>query len=243
MAKSIGKTPFAALSLIVYVVFHSAQGAAPAAPAPAPVPASESGPLVNAVIGNVGKRVVTLREVRINALLEHALYPQQKEAEPGNPKPEAGPVSFESPEQISRTLVEWAVYLEAQTFKAVTPKSIEIKAAERAALAAIAGKAELRQQWDSLAVTEAEMSEMVDRKVRARALVDFRSSASRVVVSDAEALRYFQKNKSRFGDRPFSQFKETIRAYLAQSQSDSRMRSWFESLRQKHSVKLVGKLN
>jgi hypothetical protein len=203
--------------------------------------------LINSVVGTVAGKVVTLRDIRVSALLENALYPVKKPADLG-PGPSGVPAvpleaTIDSGAEISRGMIEWAVYFEAQSFKAVAPAAVELRSIEQSALSALSADPAAMRLWQRLAVSEKELSEAIDRKVRAKKLVEFRSSASRVAVSDAEALRYFQKNKNRFGDRPFSQFKETIRGYLSQSQSDSRMRSWFEVLRRKHDVKLMGRSN
>lgn len=201
--------------------------------------------VVNAVVGTVAGKVVTLRDIRVSALLERALYPAKKSPDPAGAPAGTPAVSLESEiessNEISRGLIEWAVFHEAQSFKAVSPTAVELRSVEQSALSALAADPAAMKLWQRQVVTEKDLSEFIDRKVRAKKLVDFRSNASRVAVSDAEALRYFQKNKNRFGDRPFSQFKETIRGFLSQSQSDSRMRSWFEVLRRKHDVKLIGR--
>lgn len=190
--------------------------------------------LVSQVAGQAGDQVITTREVRINYFIETALFPDVEK--PASPKIEITQSKFES--EITRVLIEWVVVKEADVFKA-TPVPEDDITKSAVVVRQLAQKSENASYWEALSVTPTELKEMIGRKLRAKKFIQFKARASVVPVTDAEALQYFQKNRVRFGNAPFSDFKESIKSFLAQEQANSRIKDWFELLQKKYRVKKV----
>ena len=93
--------------------------------------------------------------------------------------------------------------------------------------------------FEKLGTEAKELHELILRKLRSKKFVQFKSRASVVPVTDAEALQYFQKNRVRFGNAPFAKFRDSIKSLLAQDQASRRIREWFEILQKKYHVRRV----
>lgn len=203
--------------------------------------------LMSEVIGVVGTTVVTSREVKINHMLDQILFTSgQSDLSLGARSSELSSKNSEGKSASSATndrikvLLEWAVFYEAKSFKAADPSEVELKTAIKTVQQGIANSApSFAANWNELEVSSREIDAMVDRKVRARKFIDFKSKASRVPVTDVEALQYFQKNRMRFGSRPFNDFRETVKAYLSQVQADERLKDWFRVIQKKYSLRLI----
>ena len=88
-----------------------------------------------------------------------------------------------------------------------------------------------------LEVQPAETKKAIQRKLRAKKFIRFKADSSVVPVTNTEAREYFDNNRLKFGDLPFENFKENIKAYLSRQQVEQRLRDWFEVLQNKYKVK------
>ncbi len=189
---------------------------------------------ITQVVGQAGDRIVTSREVQVNYFAEAALFPDEKSKQ--DLKLTAADSGFAR--EITHVLIEWIVYKEADIFNAATvPEDDILKSIS--VIRTSANLAELKSYWDNFGVTTQELREVVKRKLVAKKFIQFKTRASVVPVTDAEALQYFQKNRIRFGNAPFAQFKDSIKSLLAQEQANTRIRDWFELLQKKYRVRKV----
>ncbi len=180
-------------------------------------------------VGFVKGEAVTSREVQIQNLLETALYTK-------DPKSQFRLLPLDSKifaKVVQDSLLEAAVALEAQSFNVVQVTPEEVAAAEKRA------QAQLRDApaWKGLKVTQKELVRGLTRKLQAKKFVQFRAQSSILPVTDAEAQKYFNENRLKFGDLPYENFKENIKSYLGRTQVDRRLKDWYEVLLNKYQVK------
>jgi hypothetical protein len=173
-------------------------------------------------VAQVAHHVITSREVRMNALVDQALFGAPSTAPDGAT-------------QIQSVITEWCVYLEAESFSYSTVQPSEVNERVSQVNKTLAN----HKEWNALGATDVEITEMVRRKLIAKGFMDFKADSSRVPVSEEEALAYYQKNQSKFGTLPFSNFKDSITKYLVQSHLESRLRNWLELLHSKYNVRLI----
>ena len=203
-------------------------GAASTPDAAASLPPSNLVVLTRAV-GEVGDHVVTSREARFDDAIEQAL----------NGKP-PGPDGFRVltglektfPGEVSRTLDEWVVFLEAKSLNG-QPTSGDVGTSIKAVQDRWGGN----PAWIKLEVSPEELRQTVERKLIAREFERLKSDPQLAPVSDDDALSYFRQNRLRFGNLPFSSFKENIKAFLVKQQTERRLAEWREVLRKKYKVR------
>ena len=189
---------------------------------------------VTKVIGELQDRHITTREVRINTLAEQ-LLPQVLGSSDG---PRAFSLPKEEDErfaqEVERVLFEWAAFLEAKSFNAEpSHNQTEIsrytkKLGETARAAPV---------WAALEVADDELRGLVERKLYARDYEKLKLDSLTAVVTDADALSYFQKNRLRFGTLPFENFKDNIKTLLVKQGTETRFREWKDVLRRKYRIK------
>lgn len=182
----------------------------------------------SAGVGFVKGEVVTSREVQIQTLLETALT--QKEAKS---QKLLGLDSKPFAKAVQEVLLESAIALEAQSFNVVQVPPEESLAAEKRVSTALKDSA----AWKSLKVTHKELERGLLRKLQAKKFVQFRANSSVLPITDAEAQKYFNENRLKFGDLPYENFKENIKSYLSRTQVDRRLKDWYEVLLNKYQVK------
>ena len=215
--------PFFALLSILFFCFEPLVAKAALKPAPAePVAAPK---LLTRVVGEISDRSITSREVQINDALEQAI---------NGAKPDALRVlsgrESEFSLEVTRVLHEWAVFLEAGAFaQKPIPKS-EVLKTLKSALELWSARAE----WKKLEASESELQSQLERKLLAREFVALKSEASQAPVTDADALAYFKKNRLKFGNLPFEDFRDNIKKFLARQQTDRRLKEWYEVLDRKY---------
>lgn len=178
--------------------------------------------LFSKVVASAGDQIITSREVVLNRIIENLIF--SKKTEPL--------------EDVTSVLLEWIVFLEAKSFNYSDLGPSEIKINEKSLTQKLAGSP-YDSLWKKLSPSAKEVEEMLDRKMRSKKFIQFKISSTRIPVTDAEALSYFQTHKNRFGDAPFSQFKEQIKTVLAKQQSDDRIKDWFALLQKKHKVRKI----
>lgn len=203
--------------------------------------------LVSRSVGQIGNQVITSREVIISYLLGMSLDleggaagsaargglrldKRQKEAWAITEKSQA------YREHLNQVFLELIVFLEAENFSVAQVDSGEVNKNSQRAL-------QLFKDWDfwkKLEVGQAEIEMLVLRKMRARAFMKFKTESSQGVITDEEAKAYFEKNRVKFGAAPFGQFKENIKEFLSQEQTQNRLRDWFEVLKRKYRVRYIG---
>ncbi len=195
--------------------------------AAAPVVVSQS-------VGQVGDRIITSREVQISAVLARALLPTKE------PKPSAGlyevhlgDSAFMS--EATALLLEVVVDKEAESFSVAKISDEQLQQSLRKIEKIVDGKA----YWNSLEVSSTELKKFVLQKLTAKAFIQFKTNSMVGVISDAEALAYYEKNRLKFGDLPFLSFKENIKTFLAQQQLEERTRAWFEIIKRKYKVRNI----
>ncbi|MGE3974522.1 MAG: hypothetical protein AB7F59_08360 [Bdellovibrionales bacterium] len=198
-----------------------------------PAAQAPTGPVLSKTIGTVGDHVLTSREVQIYYFLEQALKNKPVD-------PTFGPDSSSFKNQISENLLEWMVYLEAKSFSAVEVSTKEKQEAEAQLAKAIRSSGEVAQFWRQLEVSVDQKNATIDRKLRAKKFLQFRGQSSFVTVTDREALNYFQKNRTKFGNMGFEKFKDQIKTYLSEQQADERMQEWLSVLQKKYNVRHLG---
>lgn len=186
---------------------------------------------VTRVVGEVGGEFVTSREVSINEAVTIALgnIMISKKLTP------LGDAKFS--EVVRQALDEAAVYLEAVEVGTRAPDKSEVMKLAHAVADSWKGRAD----WDRLEAGASEVRLIVEKKLMAESLAKLKSDASTIIVSDVEALQYYKKNKQRFGDAPFENFQDNIKAALGKKQMERRQNEWRAILRRKYHVRsLIG---
>lgn len=189
--------------------------------------------IISQVVGQAGDIVVTSREVKINHFIETTIFSDDKAVAAHLKDDEKG---FDK--EISRTLLEIAVSREADVFNAAQIPDEDVLKTIALVRNAASRPAHVAY-WSKLSPTQQELKATVSQKLRAKRFIQFKTRASIVPVTDAEALQYYQKNRSRFGNAPFTQFKESIKSLLSQEQANQRLRDWFELLQRKYRVRKI----
>lgn len=199
-----------------------------AAPAATPSVVSQS-------VGQVGNRVVTSREVQISAVLERLLFPNKAAAKipPGLYEVRLG--DPEMMNEVTALLLEVVVDREAESFEVAKISEEQVQEALRKVEKAVEGKG----YWQSLEVSSAELKKNVSQKLTAKSFVQFKTISMASIISDAEALAYYEKNRLKFGDVSFASFKDNIKAFLSQQQLEERTRAWFEIIKRKYKVRNI----
>lgn len=195
-----------------------------------PAFASVNGQLLTTTVGNVGGKAITSREVQISYLVERALY-GEKGKQVSIPPLEIKQKEFSS--EVNAVLLEQVVYLEAQSFSVQRTSNQELELAEQKVLEVL----NKNDQWLKLGVSRSELSQTIERKMRAKRFIQFKAKSSVVQPTDDEAKEYFEKNRVKFGSLPFEKFQDNIKAFLSRQQVDRRLRDWFEVLQEKYKVK------
>ncbi len=190
-------------------------------------------------VGRVAEHVVTSREVQIYRLLDEAL----RASSPADLRRLRGLelIPLDSPtfvQEVGRALLERAIYLESQAFDIGRVKVVDIPGSLELVTQRLTGS----QTWSGLQASQEELRELLEVKLKATEFVRFRTDSSLVLITDAEAKAYFEAHRHRFGDLPFSDFKENIKRALGAQHMERRLADWFEVLKTKYEVQnyLVG---
>lgn len=190
--------------------------------------------VVSQSVGQVGDRVVTSREVQISAVLDRVLFPgkEAKAASSGYELRLSDPAMMN---EVTAVLLEVVVHKEAESFSVAKVTDDQLREAIRKVEKAVEGKT----YWQNLEVSPAELKRFVLQKLTAKAFIQFKTNSMVGIVSDSEALAYYEKNRLKFGDMPFATFKENIKTFLAQQQLEERTRTWFEIIKRKYKVRNI----
>jgi hypothetical protein len=88
-----------------------------------------------------------------------------------------------------------------------------------------------------LRVSNYEIKDWVERKIRAKKFLKYKTDSATLGVTDSEVKEYFDKNRYKFGNMGIDNFKENIRAFLIKQQMEERLKEWFEILKKKYRVR------
>jgi hypothetical protein len=187
--------------------------------------------VISKVVGELGttKYFVTSREVQINYFLEQLLE-QMNGSKKAIKMIQLQDNDFAN--HTSEVLLEWIIYKEASSFETeLTNGDIQKE------LKYVQEKVKTYAAWASLDVTREEEKQFLERKILVKRFMRLKSDSSKIPVSDAEAEVYFKKNRNKFGSLPFESFRENIRVFLQNSQTEQRLKNWYEVLNRKYKVR------
>lgn len=184
------------------------------------------GDLVIKSVGEVGGEVITSRAVQISACFEQALFKKGPVT-----APDVSSGAFKK--EVSGYLLELTVFKESQNFPVANVAQAEVDKAVKESTVRLAGSASCK----ALEFSPQEQRQFIERKLRSKRFIRFKADSSSVEVTPSEAKEYFEKNRIKFGDLPFENFRENIKAYLTRQQVEERLRDWFEVLQNKYKVK------
>lgn len=191
------------------------------------IPIANGARVVTKVVGSVGSYYLTSREVIAGRLLERGLYPSELVEETHN---------LESPlfgRQLTSALLEKVVALEAESFSIANIDDSEITEA----ISKVQKLLKIDKQWESLQVTSVELRDWVERKLRSKKFLKYKTDSATLGVTDNEVKEYFDKNRYKFGNLTIDSFKENIRIFLVKQQMEERLKEWFEILKKKYKVR------
>jgi hypothetical protein len=193
------------------------------------LPTIATSKIISMAAGKVRDHVLTSREVQIGNGLEQLL----QATSPEKIKITADIDSPEFAKLVTAALLEWVVFYEAENMTVAQVAPGEIQALE-AKIKSVLAKL---PAWQALQPSAKELNQAIARKLRAKKFISFRADSSVIPVTDAEALRYFEQNRIKFGNLPFEKFRAEIKTVLARQQVESRLKDWFEVLQNKYQVR------
>lgn len=182
---------------------------------------------ISQVVGMAGDQVVTSREVQIVNLLEKALSSSAEDLKL---------INYDDSKfnlEITQVLLEIVVMNESLVFEMNQVKEEEFKESQQNVIKKLSAVSD----WRKLQVSGVELEKFLRRKMIAKRFIKIKSDSMKGFISDQEAKEYFEKNRLKFGQVPFSQFKENIKTFLAQQQLEERLTSWFEVIKKKYKVR------
>ncbi len=184
--------------------------------------------IVNRGVGQVGDHFLTSREVQISQAIESVVFQNQRV--------ELDISSAQFSQSVTATLIEWVVSNEAENFSIaeVNLDDLQNKMNEFDKQVGLNGG---WKYWKSLDVKPDEVKMTLQRKLRSKNFLQFKTQSSGVAVTDSEARDYFNRNRLKFGNLPFESFRENIKTFLAKQILEERIRDWFESLKAKYRVR------
>ncbi len=189
---------------------------------------------VSEVVGSVDSIVVTTRDVRADWIVEKILF------EPTNTQPFVADVNSASfNKDLNRILMENVVYVESKLFKVVSVTDDQVKASSLKFKEKLNANHSLLNDWNKLGLTNNEFNALLTRKLQAKSFMEFKTKASLIPVTEAEAFNYYKNNRKKFGTKPYKDFKGSIKTYLAKQQADQRLSEWFGVLKKKYQVRKV----
>lgn len=237
--------PFLFLVSLFIAIVHAEppQAATPLPPTVSPVtaagvvkPTDVKMTSVTKVVGEAGPRIVTSREVRINEAISQVLLGPLTEGATRTRTTKAKLLALDDPAfpaQVLKVLDEWTVFLEATEIGSKSADKAEVNRLVKIVTDTWKGT----QDWENLEASTGEIRDIIDRKLSAQSLERLKGDASLVNVSDAEALQYYKKNRLRFGNVAFENFRDNIKAAIVRTQTERRLAEWRAVLRRKYRVR------
>lgn len=178
--------------------------------------------LLSQTVARVGESIISTRDVQIHAMIS------------GSGELEASEVKSEPFKQaLSATILEAAVQKEAENFQVAQIPTADLEVAVKEIIA----KTKNKELWKKLDVTESELQLALKRQLSSKKFIKIKTDSMTTLVTDQEAYTYFEKNRLKFGQLPFSNFKDNIKNFLTQQQLEERLKSWFELIKRKYKVR------
>lgn len=186
--------------------------------------------LVSRVVGEVGTKVVTSREVKINYILEKLVFEKDEKAACSNDlEMDSKPFS----DFLVVVFNEWVIFLESMAFRKDGERALKESSAVLPEKVNIEGCFALKK----LEPSQAELSAILTRKSTVKDFLQIKTNSSLITISDDDAMDYYKKNRIKFGGLPFSNFSENIKAFLTKQQAERRLVEWLKVLYRKYDVK------
>ncbi len=198
---------------------------------------AEKGELITATVGQAGGHVLTSREVKISSVIDKGLLVAGAKANKISRTewiPKDGSDAFLA--HLNQAMLELVVNIEAENFNVADVSPAETKTRVQQ----IEDLVKDWPEWKLLDVSQAELEIGVLRKLRAKSFLKFKTESSGVLIGDEEAKQYYERNRVKFGNLPFAQFKPGIKDYLAKAQLEDKLKDWFELLKRKYKVRYLG---
>ncbi|MCB0392454.1 MAG: hypothetical protein KDD58_14285 [Bdellovibrionales bacterium] len=186
--------------------------------------------LITMAVGQVMDEIVTSRQVNMSYFLETVLFGKKNKSVP---KEYYDVSSKEFAREVTAVILEKVVYEESKGFDITKVNNSEFLEAKNKFLK----NSKNIKLWQKLKVTDSELSELLKRKLQAKKFIRFKVDSSIVPITDDEARAYFEENRVKFGNLPFENFKQNIRAFLGRKQIDTRLKDWFDVLQNKYKVR------
>jgi hypothetical protein len=184
--------------------------------------------VISVSVGRVKDHVVTSREVLLHTFVGRITQHQETVSLlPTEMK------NTEFQKQVSTTLRDLAIHYEAEALQAVTLSSREITET----IARVDKALKTNEQLRKYGFSDKEIKASVICKLQSEKFMAFKADSSAIPVSDADVQTYYEKNRAKFGDMPFENFRETIRTYLIKTQVETRVREWLDLLQTKYRIK------
>jgi hypothetical protein len=180
------------------------------------------------VVAKIGKDVVTSRKVFADTIVENNW------SKVGTTK-SLSTQSEDFTTELNRYLMERVVYIESRSFSLIKVTDKEVESTKKAILSRIK-RSNAASLWNSFALTSDEASELIRQKISSQKFIDFKSKASYVPVTEAEAFNYYQNNKSKYEGKEYKAIKENIKKSLARHQAEQRLEDWYDILKKKYDV-------
>lgn len=185
--------------------------------------------LTSEVVAKIGKDVVTSRKVVADTILENNWSKSSNESVNTSVQSE----DFNN--DLNRYLMERVVYLESRSFSLISVTESEIEKTKKGLQIKIKGS-NSSAMWNELSLTSEELNDLVKQKLSSQKFIDFKSKASYVPVTEAEAYNYYNNNKAKYEGKDYKALKEGIKKNLAKLQAEQRLEDWYDILKKKYDV-------
>ncbi len=182
--------------------------------------------LISKVVGTAADQVVTSREVQIVNFLERGIVSDKNL---NLIQPDDSRFNVE----VAQVLLEIVVQTESSVFEFNQMSEDEFKETMSKAQKNLATS----KDWKTLQTSTAEFEKFLKRKLISKKFIKVKSDSMKGFITDGEAKDYFDKNRLKFGQVPFAEFKENIKSFLSQQQLEERLKAWFEIIKKKYKVK------
>jgi len=212
-------------------------------------------PVSSSTVGMVGKRSITSRDVQISSIMDHWFLSETQQAsallKTKNSKSKKNNESASAErnhkdwildekseafrKQLSTVMAEYLIVAEAENFSVARLSAAEVEKSANAMLEDLKSWSD----WESLELSKSELESHVSRRLRAKEFLKFKTESMGLQVSDDEAKKYYDKNRARFSNLPYENFKEGIKEYIASRDVETKMKDWFDTLRKKYKVKVL----
>lgn len=198
--------------------------------------------IVSETLAQVGAKVITTRDMQISSVLDHWFLTSAGGAEAASKKIDKKDWWIDSKNrsekfknQLSILIIENLVILEADNFSVAKTTPAEITKY----LNQISADLSDWTEWRNLELSPTELDTAIASYVRAKEFLKYKTDSMGFQISDAEAKEYYDKNRLKFNNLPFENFKESIREFLARKDVETRLKEWLEVLKKKYRVKIL----